>query len=278
MTDELLRLHDLIHERTGLVLYRDEETLSFEERIAGPFERSGCTSYSEYYARLHDAGSSSEEWSDIIAAFSRPASPFPRHQVPARVLSEIIVPRLLKKYPDGIRIWSAACSTGEEPLSIAMALSEAGWFERVTIEIFASDANANSVAFARRGTYEGRRADTLPVDLRDRYFTNTVEGWQADAMLGAKIKWSVANLVNENEIAELASSHVIFCRNVFIYFSHAVIERTLLTFRKHMRPGGYLFTDQGEYYDSLIRLMGIFEGETLDGITIWKKPDGGQES
>ena len=272
MSDELLLLHDLIHERTGLVLYRDEATLPFAERLAGPLERSGCTSYSEYYGRLRDAGSNSEEWSDIVAAFSRPASPFPRHVVPARVLSDIIIPRLAEEYPDGLRIWSAACSTGEEPLSIAMELAEAGWFDRVRIDIFASDANANSVEFARSGTYGERRAETLPVKLRDRYFTNTHDIWQANPTLTARIKWSVASLVNENEIAEMASSHVIFCRNVFIYFTHAAIESTLQMLRKHMPSGGYLFTDQGDYYDSLIRLMGIFEGEILDGITIWKKP------
>ena len=275
MTDELLRLHDLIQERTGLVLYRDEQTLPFAERIAGPLQRSGCTSYSEYYDRLHDAASNSEEWSDIISAFSRPASPFPRHEVSTRILSKVIIPRLLEEHRDGLRIWSAACSTGEEPLSIAMALSEAGWFDRVRIDIYASDANANSVDFARRGIYDERRVSVMSSSFREKYFTPTAEGWQADPALLEKIDWRVANLVDENEIAEMASSHVIFCRNVFIYFTHGATERTLHIFRKQMLPGGYLFTDQGEYYDSLIRLMGVFEGEILDGITIWKKPHHG---
>ena len=270
MTDELLLLHDLIHERTGLVLYRDADILSFADRIAVPFEQSGCRSYTEYYDALRDAENESEKWTNIIASFSRPASPFNRHEIPTRILAETVVPRLLNENKDGLRIWSAGCSTGEEPLMIAMALSEAGWFDRTRIDIYASDANATSIEHARRGIYREPRSNTLSTHFREKYFTADGEGWQVDPALHARITWSVASLVNESEIAGTAASHVIFCRNVFIYFSDAAIERTLITFRKYMLPGAYLFADQGDYYDSLISGMGIFDRENLEGITIWK--------
>jgi chemotaxis protein methyltransferase CheR len=270
MNDELARLRDLIHERTGLDLRRGLDGGIFEERIAGPFEKSGCGSFSDYYTRLRDSNIDSSEWTHVVAAFARPASSFYRHERHTKILSETLIPRLLSDR-DRLRIWSAGCSTGEESLMIAMTLDDAGWFDRVDIEINASDANAISIEHARRGLYTDQRIGTLREPLREKYFIRTTEGWQADRSLLSQIAYTIASLATESDIADLASSDVVFCRNVFLYFSDAAIERTLRVFEKHMLPGGYLITDEGEHYERLISGLGIFEEERVGGILVRRK-------
>ncbi len=120
---------------------------------------------------------------------------------------------------------SAACATGEEPLTIAMALNEAGWFERAPIEIYASDASSQALEKARRGVYRERSFRNLSPELRAKYFTEEQGLWRVAPELSARIKWTKANLMEKGEIALLATTPIIFCRNVFIYFSADAIGK-----------------------------------------------------
>jgi chemotaxis methyl-accepting protein methylase len=85
----------------------------------------------------------------------------------------------------------------------------------------------------------------------------------------------VTNLMSESEIAELAASHIIFCLNVFIYFSAPTICQTLRLFGKQMPAGGYLFTDEGDYYISLMSQVDFFERQNISNASIWMKRESG---
>jgi chemotaxis protein methyltransferase CheR len=273
MTDQLLLLRDLILERTGL-FFRDVWGLkTLATQLKPLVEKSGCPSFAEYYRLLSNGKkAASGEWLNLIAALTNNTSSFYRHTQRARILAEILIPRLLsEKQVNTLRIWSAACSTGEEPVSVAVALNEAGWFDRLSIRIDASDASFEAIDRARQGIYDERRMGTFAPGLRDRYFAPTGDGWQIDPDLHGNIRWSVANLVNEDEIAGLAAADIVFCRNVFIYFSDSAIDRTLRLFGKYMPPGGYLFTDQGDYFTSLVTGTDLFDEQKIDGISIWRR-------
>ena len=102
---------------------------------------------------------------------------FWREMDQVRALVDVIVPQYFSTAAaQPLRIWSAACATGEEPLSIAMALNEAGWFDRAAIEIYASDASAAAIEKARRGVYRERSFRSLPPRLREKYFTEEQGG------------------------------------------------------------------------------------------------------
>lgn len=271
MTNELYLLRDLIHERTGLFFADGRATESLESRLGSLIENAGCGSLSAYCQLLHNQPDS-PEWLTVIAALSKPVSSFFRHNNRVDVLVNKVVPQFVvteKREP--LKIWSAGCATGEEPLSIAMALSNAGWFDRANIEINASDASITAIEKARAGVYGEKRVEYLSPQLRDRYFEHAGGERHAAPELHGRIRWSIANLMNEDEISELAASHIIFCRNVFIYFSDASICKTLALFAKHMPTGGYLFTDGGDHFTSLMKSIGIFEEERVNGISIWKK-------
>src|SRR5207253_995451 len=111
------------------------------------------------------------EWSRLFEDLTVQESFFWREMDQIRALVDGIVPQYFSNYPNHrLNIWSAACAAGEEPLTIAMALREAGWFDRANIRIYASDASPRAIAAARTGVYRKRSIRNLPADLRDKYF------------------------------------------------------------------------------------------------------------
>jgi chemotaxis protein methyltransferase CheR len=271
--DRLLR--DLIHERTGLYFDNGKGDILTDKLSPLVIER-GLTSLLDYYYLLKYDETSQEEWRNVMNALSVPETYFWREMDQVRALVDVVVPSWFAAPGAGtLRIWSAACATGEEPLTIAMALSEAGWLGRAPIEIQASDASTTAVERARRGVYRERSFRNLSAGLRAKYFTRegATQTWRVSPDLHARVGWGVANLINEDEIAARADSHVIFCRNVFIYFSDRTIGHTVRTFAAHIRPPGYLFVAASE---SLLRLSADFELQEIGGAFVYvRRPAAG---
>ncbi|MDT5156190.1 MAG: chemotaxis protein methyltransferase CheR [Acidobacteriota bacterium] len=269
--DRLLR--DLVHERTGLFFDNGKGDLLTDKLSPLVIER-GFTSLLDYYYLLKYDETARDEWLNVMDALSVPETYFWREMDQIRALVEVVVPRWFAAHDAGpLKIWSAACATGEEPLTIALALAEAGWLGRVPIEIHASDASTSAVERARRGIYRERSFRNLPPTLRAKYFTQVgaTQTWRIDDRLHTAIKWMVVNLMNEAEVAPLVTANIIFCRNVFIYFSDQTISRTVRSFAAHIRPPGYLFVAASE---SLLRLSADFDLQEIgDAFVYVKRPD-----
>jgi chemotaxis protein methyltransferase CheR len=270
-TDALLRA--LIHERTGVFFDNGRAELLTDKLSPLVIER-GFTSFLDYYYLLKYDETAQDEWRNVMNALSVPETYFWREIDQVRALVEVILPRWVNAYGrEPLKIWSAACATGEEPLTIALALEEAGWFARATIEIYASDASSSAIEKARRGVYRERSFRNLSPELRARYFTR--EGapslWRIREDLHARVRWGVANLIDEREVAPLAAAHVIFCRNVFIYFSESSIAKTVQSFARYIRPPGYLFVGTSE---SLLRLTTDFILEEINNAFVYVRQPG----
>lgn len=273
MINHLVLLRGLIQERTGL-FFRDYQGLAvIAARLTPRLEKTGCRSFSEYYRLLSDGGINAvNEWLHVVASLSKSKSSFYRHTKRTQLLVDTVIPQLLLNgCTETLKIWSAGCSTGEEPLTIAIALTEAGWFDRIQIELFGSDASFIAIEKAQRGVYSESRIRDLSPELRFKYFIPAKEGWGVKPELHKRIQYSVTNLMSESEIAEFATAHIIFCCNVFIYFSEAAINQTLRLFGKRMPAGGYLFTDNGDYFESLMSEVSFFERQEFSGTSIWMK-------
>lgn len=267
-TDALLRA--LIHERTGVFFDNGKADLLTDKLSSLVIER-GFTSFLDYYYLLKYDETAQDEWRNVMNALSVPETYFWREIDQVRALVETILPQWFNAYgTHPLKIWSAACATGEEPLTIAMALEEAGWFDRAKIEIYASDASSSAIEKARRGVYRERSFRNLSPELRAKYFTRegAASSWRVTEDLHARVGWSVVNLMDEQEVAVLASAHVIFCRNVFIYFSESGIAKTVRAFAKHIRPPGYLFVGASE---SLLRLTTDFNLEEINDAFVYVK-------
>jgi len=163
-------LLDLVHERTGLFFGNGRGEL-FAERMAPLVVERGFRSFLDlYYLLKYDEGGSCEGWSQVLDALSVPETYFWREIDQIQAVAHRIVPELARRSRAPIRIWSAPCATGEEPLTIAIALEEAGWFDRAWIEIHAGDGSPTAIAKARAGRYRQRSMRVLPPELREKYF------------------------------------------------------------------------------------------------------------
>lgn len=267
-------LRDLIQERLGLSLDDDNGVRLIINKLNARLKQRDCKSFLEYYHLLMSGGAAAEEeWRQVMALLAKSKSSFLRHTEAVRTLVDLVLPQLVSISPkQPLRIWSASCSTGEEPLSIAMALKEAGWFERIPIQIHASDASYVTIERAIQGVYSEERIHHLDVRLRDKYFMQQQGGWRVVPELYKMIQWKVANLMIEDEVADLSKSHVIFCRNVFIYFTGHAICKTLRLFARFMPAGAYLFSDSGEFFTRLISSSNFFEPLSA-GSDVWIRRD-----
>lgn len=261
-------IQNLIHERTGMFFDNGKSDLMLDKLSPLVIER-GFTSYLDYYYLLKYDASARVEWQNVMNALSVQETYFWREIDQVRALVQTLVPQWhARKRSSTLRIWSAACATGEEPLTIAMALNEAGWLKRASIEIVASDASTKAIERAANGVYKERAFRNLSAQLRERYFVPEGSAWRVRSDLHSRIKWSVANLMEEDQIAPLAAADFVFCRNVFIYFSESAIGRVVRSFARFIKPPGYLFVGAAE---SLLRLTTDFTLTEVDDAFVYLK-------
>jgi chemotaxis protein methyltransferase CheR len=241
-------LRDLIHERTGL-FYDNGRYDMLSDRLAPLVIQRGFQSFLDFYYLLkYDDREAAAEWRRVMDVLSVPETYFWREIDQIRGLACSVLPALLRDTTDRpIRIWSVPCATGEEPLTIAMMLSETGWFDRLPIEIHASDGSGVAIDKARIGRYRERAFRALPAPLREKYFIQEAGVSVPVPALRARIaSWSVVNLMAPDEIALHARSPVIFCRNAFIYFSPRSVKATANAFADAMPVPAYLFLGASE--------------------------------
>lgn len=259
-------LRDLVHERMG-VYFENSRLDTLLEKLGDRALAHRCTSFLDYYYILKYEEKGQSEWLRVMDAFSVQETYFWREYDQIAALVNVVVPAWFKNNRGPLRIWSAACATGEEPYSLAIALKEAGFGDH-PIEINASDASESALAKARAGIYRERSFRALPFHLREKYFTAAPNGLQISADIASRVRFHWANLVSPEQTRDLASSFVIFCRNVFIYFSPAAIKRAVENFADNMPPEGHLFIGASE---SLLKITPRFELREMNNAFVYTR-------
>jgi chemotaxis protein methyltransferase CheR len=257
-------LRDLIQEKTG-VYFEDDRFGLMAEKIAPRLLAHGCRSALDYYYILKYEEKGPAEWHALMDAFSVQETYFWREYDQIRHLTDYLVPAWFSRHNLPLRIWSAACATGEEPYSIAMALIEAGFGDH-PIEIIASDASEVALAKSHAAIYRERSFRALPPALRSKYFRAKGDHWELDAAIRRRVTFHWANLVSLEDFAAPGLVPVIFCRNVFIYFSGPTITRVVSAFADRMPPQGHLFVGASE---SLLKLTTRFELQEIPNAFVY---------
>ena len=262
-------LRDLVQERLG-VHYADGRLDSLADRLAPLVADRGFSSFLDYFYFLKYESDSGGEWARVMDALSVPESYFWREVDQIAAIVDHVVPALAGRRPGApIRIVSAPCAAGEEPLTIAMLLEEKGWFSRARIELYAGDASCAALARARAGLYRERAFRALPAALRDRYFTREADAWRVQPELHRRVReWRQINLASGADARAAAAADVLFCRNVFIYFSEDTVKRVVNSFADAMPEGGYLCVGAAE---SLLRITDRFDLEEVGGAFVYVK-------
>ena len=262
-------VRDLVHDTTGLY-FPDDRSAQLVERLAPLVLERGFPSLLDYYYLLkYDAAAAPAEWGRVFDALAVPETYFWREIDQLRAIVDVVVPRVLGTLRGRpLRIWSIPCASGEEPLTLAMLLAQAGWFERAPIEIHASDASPAAIERARRGLYRARAFRNLPPDQRERYFTREGDDWRIAPALQGRVSWSVVNLMDPRAAAPRASAPIVLCRNLFIYFSELSIRQAVSLLSAHMPSPGYLAIGVAE---SLLKITNDFDLQDVGGAFVYVK-------
>jgi chemotaxis protein methyltransferase CheR len=258
-------LRDLIHQRLGL-FYEAAHFDQVADRLAPLVVARGLDSFMDYYYFLKYS-EDDQEWCRVMDALAVHETYFWREIDQLRAVVDCVVPQLAA-CAKPLRIWSVPCASGEEPLTVAMLLAEAGWFDRLPIEIYGSDASPHAVARAKEGRYGQRSFRTLPAQLQEKYFVRADDHWTVSPELRSRVSYDIVNLVAEDEVRRHASAPIIFCRNVFIYFSEDSIRRVMAVLEQTMPVPGYLCVAAAE---SLLKRTVSFELQDIGGSFIYVK-------
>lgn len=168
-------------------------------------------------------------------------SEFYRNPEQWKLLDEMVIPELVKKYGNHLKIWSAACSTGDEPYSLVMALSK--HLPLSNIKIYATDLDKQVIAKAKVGLYSSKSVLSVPADLKKRYFTQIGGSYKISDEIKARVEFKEHNLLKDTYPVDY---HLIVCRNVLIYFTEEAKDEVFRKFYRSLASGGVLFIGSTE--------------------------------
>lgn len=241
-TSTILRnLSSLIEQRTGIVYDPGKDYLLADKLEPLVLER-GFDSFLEYYYFLQYDEEAEEEWRRVESVVTVNETYFWREADQIEAAANILVPHLKAQKPgQPIRIWHAACGSGEEPYSMAIALTEAGQLLNGSVEIIATDMSQKALDLARNGLYRSRSFRSLPDHLQERYFAPNEDGCLrlADS-IRSRVRFIRLNLVDPAIVNKMHGQDIIFCRNVFIYFSKPTITAVARNLYQCLNTPGYL--------------------------------------
>lgn len=223
---------------TGLNLdcYKDRQ---MERRIRQMMQRQKRLDFAQFYKFLKE---DVRALSNFCHYLTINTSEFFRDDKVFNCLEEEILPELLQKYPRELKIWSAGCSVGAEPFSVAILLHDQNALARA--QIFATDLDEKVLATARKGSFNWRYLQKMPGHFRRGYFEKVGEEYLIKEVIKKAVTFRKHNLLTDKPIS---GCHMIFCRNVFIYFKDATQRTLLKSFSDSLRPGGFLVIGLAEH-------------------------------
>jgi chemotaxis protein methyltransferase CheR len=244
--DDLNLIAGLLRERSGLVITADKAYL-VESRLLPVARKRELAGIPQLVAALRRGGDA-DLVRDVVEAMTTNESFFFRDGKPFEQFRDFVLPRLLqaRAATRSIRIWSAACSSGQEPYTLAMILAEekarlAGW----RVELVATDLSTEILQKAEAGLYtqfEVQRG--LPIQLLVKYFKQQGDKWQVDPALRAMVQFRSFNLLDDP--APFGRFDVVFCRNVLIYFDQPTKAKVLDRLARMLPSDGYLYLGGAE--------------------------------
>ena len=228
----------ILKRRAGIVLTA-EKTYLLESRLAPLARKEGLSSIEEL---LQVVRTRRDERliTALVDSMTTNETFFFRDKTPFDMMKEVILPSVLKKRPARLRIWSAACSTGQEPYSMAMLLEEnPALLKGVPVEIVATDISKRVLEKAKSGLYSQFEVQRgLPIQLMMKYFKQKDDLWQISDRLRSMVTFKEFNLMEDP--LTLGQFDVIFCRNVLIYFDAPTKGKVLDGMAKQLKPEGFL--------------------------------------
>lgn len=252
--EEFAKFAKLIHDESGIFL-KDTKITLLSNRLRKRLQALKMNEFIEYYNYLQKITGEQKrkEYEELLDVVSTNETYFFRNERHFEAMMDHALPEIVKnKKIKKLRVWSAACSTGEEPYTIAICLKErmnllAGW----DIEILATDIAPSVLDFARIGEYSGRRIEKVPPEYMKRHFTqkpSDPEVFSINNDLKKMVNFYYLNFFKDQFPKDL---DIIFCRNVMIYFDKKHQQELVANFYKSILDTGFLFIGHSETLHSI---------------------------
>lgn len=281
MTDEMFRvLRDIICEMTG-ILYDESKLYLLESRIRRRLVDLGLGSFDEYLKIVHNFDSHPEEKEVFIDLVTTHETSFFRNAPQLDILVNDVAPAIFAKARERgqseIKIWSAGCSTGEEPYNIVMMMAKCGVLpDDLKVRIMGTDISSVSIETAKRGMFDSYSLRNVPHEYLNKYFTQVDDKkfMVADSILNS-VEFCQLNLLDTAGMSAMCDMDIVLCRNVFIYFHTGFREKVAELLCGAIRDNGFLFIGHSEsFYD----MSKFFTLETKRGVPVYRKRGAGLQN
>ena len=241
--------HTLTHYmKSNFGINLEKKRTLIEGRLTNYVLEKGFTGFSQYFDMLFSGGNEAEI-TKLVNFLTTNYSYFMREWDHFEFFKTRVLPELKRAVTDrDLRIWSAGCSTGEEPYTLAMLMADFFGTEKSMWDskVLATDISMRALEAARAGVYADDQLAKVPAEWRSRYFKSAGDGkWEIKPALKAEVIFRTFNLMEERFPFQ-RPFHVIFCRNVMIYFDRDTKAELIRKFYRMTEPGGYLFVGQSE--------------------------------
>jgi chemotaxis protein methyltransferase CheR len=266
MSPQLFVLFSTLVEETAGVVYGPQDQDLFANKVADHALEEGFGSLLDYYYRLRYDDRDRSELKKLVEVLLVHESYFFRELPPLTELADKHLPAIVARRGRA-RVWSAACSTGEEPYTIAMLLDQRGLLDKV--EIIATDLSASVIAKAKSGLHSRRALrENYPAAVASRYLDTTPQGIVLSAKIRSAVTFDTINLVDSAAIRRLGTFDAILCRNVLIYFRDNRVAAVVNELANGLAPDGLLAVGVSE---SLMRFGTSLVCEERGGSFFYRK-------
>lgn len=251
---EFRQLRDLIRDRFG-IYYDDSKQFLLQSRLQTRLVKRSAADFTAYYRFLTAGADRQDEWDELASVLSNNETYFFRERAQLEVLAGEVVSDAIRS-GGRLRVWSSACSTGEEPFSLAMTLLETRKLAPSQIQIKAGDLSPRALERCKVGFYRDLSFRATPPELIQKYFRPFENGFLIADEIKRLVEFFRINLLDERAVGSQGPLDAIFCRNVLIYFDKPTQKRVVEAFARALRPRGYLFLGHAE---SIIRLTDLYD-------------------
>jgi len=264
---ELSEIRMLIEERTGICFDESRERF-FSTRVKEHLRAKGLDRGTDLLRAIRK---SNIDYEALLEGLLTQETSFFRYPSVYQAFEKRVLPELhVKKFwknPRTLRIWSAGCSTGEEPYSIAITIADSLSFsDSWNVDILATDVGRHALKLAERGVYSGRSLGSVSPEQLSRHFTKGTAGYQVKPKLRKLVTFTQMNLASAVYVGRM---DMIFCMNVLIYFSEERRRTLVQRFYDTLEPGGYLFLGHSE---SISKMPVKFQAIVLNDCILYRKP------
>ncbi len=272
--EEFIKLRNFIYDKAG-IFYETKKIYFVKKRLAKRMELNRLNLFEDYFSFLKFRDSLGGELQELLNLLTVNETYFYREENQLAAFSDFCLKAVLdSKRKNGskmLKIWSAGCSTGEEPYSLAIMLKEKMIdFAQWNIEIIASDIDTKVLSSAEEGIYDERSVRNIPEIIRNRYFSQSDGTYRVSNDLKRLVKFKHLNLFDGSKMRLIRNIDFIFCRNVLIYFDDASKKAVVANFYDSLNPGGYIFLGHSE---SVTRIHTGFRVKRMGGLIVHQKPE-----